>query len=237
MIYPEKRSTGESDYRHTVDIVVFRFCKMKRVIEVLLVEQDRQQGHVKWALPGIPLNFNKEDLSLKHVVNRLVKSDQIGFPLNHVEQLGTVGDDQRDPRCWSSSTFYLGVVSDVIELKPNQLFLPIDLALTQNAALQFDHKELIEKAYGRLVSKSLYSSLPLLFLGDEFSTSAVIEVHTILLSRKVLKSTIVQRLNKLLEADFIRMTGRKSEQYLTKPASTFEIQRSGAIFYFDRCLS
>lgn len=236
MIYAEKHSTGEPNYRHTVDIVVFRYCRMKRVIEVLLLEQDSQQGHVNWALPGIPFNLNKEDHSLNHVVNRLVKSDQIGFPLNHVEQLGTVGDAHRDPRCWSSSTFYLGVVGDVLELKQNQRFLPIDLALTRSTALLFDHKELIEKAHGRLVSKSLYSSLPLLLLGDEFSTSVVNEIHTVLLGRKVLKSTIVKRLSTLLEVDFIRMSGRKTEQYLTKPASTFEIQRQGAIFYFDRCL-
>lgn len=237
MIYAEKRSTGEPDYRHTVDMVVFRYCRMKRVIEVLLLEQDSQQGQVNWALPGTPIDFNQEHNSLNGVVDRLVNSDQIGFPLNYVEQLGTVGDAHRDSRCWSSSTFYLGVVGDVLELKPNQRFLPIDLALTRSTALLFDHKELIEKAHGRLVSKSLYSSLPLLLLGDEFSTPAVTEVHTVLLGRKVLKSTIVKRLSTLLEVDFIRMSGRKSERYLTKPASTFEIQRKGAIFFFERCLS
>lgn len=237
MIDAEKCSTDEPSYRHTVDIVVFRYCRVKRVIEVLLLEPDSQQGHFNLALPGAPIDFNHEGNTLKGVVDRLVNSDQIGFPLSHVEQLGTVGDIHRDPRCWSSSTFYLGVVGDVPELKPNQRFLAIDLALTRSTALLFDHKELIEKAYGRLVSKSLYSSLPLLFLGDEFSTPIVIEVHTVLLGRKVLKSTIVKRLSTLLEEGFIRMSGRKSNQHSTKSASTFMVQRSGEIFYFDRCLS
>ncbi|WP_454865981.1 NUDIX hydrolase [Pseudomonas umsongensis] len=236
MIDAEKCSTGEPNYRHTVDIVVFRYCRLKRVIEVLLRESDSQQGHINFALPGSPIDFNHERNTLKGVVDRLVNSDRIGFPLSHVEQLGTVGDAHRDSRCWSSSTFYLGVVADVPELKPNQRFLPIDLVLTRSTALLFDHKELIEKALGRLVSKSLYSSLPLLFLGDEFSTPVVIEVHTVLLGRKVLKSTIVKRMSTLLEVGFIRMSGRKSDLYSTKASSTFVVQRSGAIFYFDRCL-
>jgi ADP-ribose pyrophosphatase YjhB (NUDIX family) len=180
------------------------------------------------------LNGHTRDNTIDQGVQRLANSDKIGFALGYIEQIGTVGDEVRDPRCWSSSTFYMAILSEEVTLGAHQKFVPLASVLSRETKLPFDHNELVDQVSERLYSKSLYSSLPLLFLGDEFSAPEATAIYSVVLGRAVLKTSIRQRLIKLTEEGFIKETGRKKSGEGIKAQATVENLKPGKIFYFDR---
>lgn len=56
----------------------------------------------------------------------------------------------------------------------------------------------------RLLSKALYSSLPLMFLGLEFSAPEAVSIFSVVLDRPVLKTSMRQRLLKMTEAGYLQ---------------------------------
>ncbi len=117
-------------YLHTIDLGVLRFCRETHALEILLNRREAEPFAGHWALPGIVVNGDVEDLTLNDAVERLRNSNKVGMPLAWIEQVGTVGDAFRDPRCWSSSTFYLAIVSEAVQLAEHQGFFPSRTSLT-----------------------------------------------------------------------------------------------------------
>lgn len=235
MTQPDKELTNKMDYLHTIDVAVLRFNRKAREIEILLHKRPNEPYAEQWALPGIVLNGTQRDVSMVEGVKRLIASPKVGFAQAYIEQVGTVGDAFRDPRCWSSSTFYLAIVSDDVELSERQKFVPLASVLSRETLMPFDHNHLVDQVSDRLTSKSLYSSLPLLFLGNEFSAPEATAIYSVVLGREVLKTSIRQRLIKLTEEGYIKETGRKkSSEGVAKASATMESLRAGEIFYFDR---
>lgn len=116
-----------SAYLHTVDLCVLFYCRASGELKILLNQRDAEPFAGHWALPGVVVNGGVQDLSLQDAVERLRASDKVGLPLAWYEQVGTVGDAFRDPRCWSSSTYYLAIVADEVELggiKSGALLMP-----------------------------------------------------------------------------------------------------------------
>jgi ADP-ribose pyrophosphatase YjhB (NUDIX family) len=227
-------ATQKMDYLHTIDIAVLFFCRKSQSLQILLNQRENEPYAGLWALPGLVLNGHTRDNSINQGVQRLANSDKIGFSLDYIEQIGTVGDEARDPRCWSSSTFYLAILSEEVTLGAHQKFVPLASVLSRETKLPFDHNELVDQVNERLYSKSLYSSLPLLFLGDEFSAPEATAIYSVVLGRTVLKTSIRQRLIKLTEEGFIKETGRKKSGEGIKAQATVENLKPGKIFYFDR---
>eukprot|EP01132_Coremiostelium_polycephalum_P016423 gene16423-19743_t len=145
-----------SAYLHTVDLCVLFYCRASGELKILLNQRDAEPFAGHWALPGVVVNGGVQDLSLQDAVERL-------------RAMGTVGDAFRDPRCWSSSTYYLAIVADEVELGGHQKWCSVDAVATGGVKLPFDHNAIVAAVQERLFSKSLYSSLPLMFLGNEFS--------------------------------------------------------------------
>jgi len=231
----DREPTMRMDYLHTIDVVVMRFNRKQREIEVLLHKRPSEPYADQWALPGLVLNGAERDVSMAEGVKRLIGSPKVGFAQAYIEQVGTVGDAFRDPRCWSSSTFYLAIVSDDTALSDRQRYVPLTSVLSRETLMPFDHNHLVDQVADRLVSKSLYSSLPLLFLGNEFSAPEATAIYSVVLGREVLKTSIRQRLIKLTEEGYIQETGRKkSGEGVVKASATMETLRAGEIFYFDR---
>lgn len=189
-------------------------------------------GH--WALPGVVVNGDVQDLSLQAAVERLRASDKVGLSLAWSEQVGTVGDAFRDPRCWSSSTYYLAIVSDETQLGEHQGWFSLKAVADGSIKLPFDHNSIVAAVQERLFSKSLYSSLPLMFLGNEFSAPEATTIFSLVLARPVLKTSIRQRLLKLTEAGYLRETGRKKQGEGGRPQATVENLKPGDIYFFDR---
>ena len=223
-----------SAYLHTIDLCVLYYCRASGELKLLLNQREAEPFAGHWALPGVVVNGGVQDLSLKDALERLRASDKVGFELAWSEQVGTVGDAFRDPRCWSSSTYYLAIVAQAVELGAHQAWFALDAVAAGSFKLPFDHNLIVAAVQERLLSKSLYSSLPLMFLGDEFSAPEATTIFSVVLARPVLKTSIRQRLMKLTEAGYLRETGRKKQGEGGRPQATMEVLKPGEIYFFDR---
>jgi len=203
-------------------------------LKLLLNKRDAEPFAGHWALPGVVVNGDVQDLSLQDAVERLRSSDKVGLDLVWNEQVGTVGDAFRDPRCWSSSTYYLGIVTEEVALGSHQGWYSLNAVADGSIKLPFDHNSLVAAVQERLFSKSLYSSLPLMFLGREFSAPEATTIFSLVLARPVLKTSIRQRLLKLTEAGYLRETGRKKQGEGGRPQATVDMVKPGEIYFFDR---
>ncbi|WP_265535141.1 NUDIX hydrolase [Pseudomonas saponiphila] len=229
------RTTLPSAYLHTIDLCLLRYNRERCELEILLHQRDSEPFAGHWALPGIVVNGDVEDRSLNDAVERLRRSSKVDMPLAWLEQVGTVGDAFRDPRCWSSSTFYLGIVSDPVQPGPQQGFFVLGEVASGAFKLPFDHNSLVAQTRDRLFSKSLYSSLPLMFLGKEFSAPEAVSIFSRVLQRPVLKTSIRQRLLKMSEAGYLQETGRKKSGDGGRPQATVESLKPTELYLFDRC--
>jgi len=229
------RIANKSAYLHTIDLCVLRYCRESQALEILLNKRESEPFSGHWALPGIVVNGGVEDLTLNDAVERLRASTKVGMPLSWIEQVGTVGDAFRDPRCWSSSTFYLAIVSDAVAAGEHQGFFPLKGVADASIRLPFDHNSLVDSVQERLFSKSLYSSLPLMFLGNEFSAPEAVSIFSLVLERPVLKTSIRQRLLKMTEAGYLQETGRKKSGDGGRPQATVENLKPANLYLFDRC--
>ena len=223
-----------SAYLHIVDLCVLFYCRASGELKLLLNQRDAEPFAGHWALPGVVVNGGVQDLSLKDAVERLRASDKVGFELAWSEQVGTVGDAFRDPRCWSSSTYYLAIVADEVALAEHQAWFALDAVADGSIKLPFDHNLIVAAVQERLLSKSLYSSLPLMFLGAEFSAPQATSIFSLVLGRPVLKTSVRQRLLKLAEAGYLRETGRKKPGDGGRPQATVAVLKAGEVYFFDR---
>jgi 8-oxo-dGTP diphosphatase len=221
-------------YLHTVDLCVLRYCRTSAQLQLLLNTREAEPFAGHWALPGVVVNGDVQDLCLKDAVERLRASNKVGLQLAWSEQVGTVGDAFRDPRCWSSSTYYLAIVAGEVNLLEHQAWFSLGAVANGDIKLPFDHNLIVAAVQERLFSKSLYSSLPLLFLGDEFSAPEATTIFSLVLARPVLKTSIRQRLLKLIEAGYLRETGRKKQGEGGRPQATVQNIKPGAVYFFDR---
>ena len=231
----QKHREEKSAYLHTVDLCVLRYCRDTHELQILLNKRDADPFAGHWALPGIVVNGSAADLTLDDAVKRLKESAKVGMELAYIEQVGTVGDAFRDPRCWSSSTFYLAIVSDNAPLGSSQAFFPLTDVATGVTKLPFDHNHLVAATCERLLSKSLYSSLPLMFLGNEFSAPEAVSIFSLVLARPVLKTSMRQRLMKMTEAGYLQETGRKKQGDGGRAQATLENIQPASLYLFDRC--
>ncbi|SFB05902.1 NUDIX hydrolase [Pseudomonas sp. NFPP24] len=223
-----------SAYLHTVDLCVLSYCRLSGELKLLLNQRDAEPFAGHWALPGVVVNGGVQDLSLQAAVERLRASDKVGLDLAWSEQVGTVGDAFRDPRCWSSSTYYLAIVNEDVTLSEHQGWYSLTAVASGGIKLPFDHNSIVAAVQDRLFSKSLYSNLPLMFLGNEFSAPDATTIFSLVLARPVLKTSIRQRLLKLTEAGYLRETGRKKQGEGGRPQATVENLKPGEIYFFDR---
>ncbi|KTC41544.1 ADP-ribose pyrophosphatase [Pseudomonas sp. ABAC61] len=229
------RPTLANAYLHTIDLCLLRYNRDSGALEILLHQRDSEPFAGHWALPGIVVNGDVEDRSLNDAVERLRRSSKVDMPLAWLEQVGTVGDAFRDPRCWSSSTFYLGIASEPVQPGAQQGFFALQEVASGAFKLPFDHNSLVTQAHDRLLSKSLYSSLPLMFLGNEFSAPEAVAIFSTVLQRPVLKTSIRQRLLKMSEAGYLRDTGRKKSGDGGRPQATLNNLKPEQVYLFDRC--
>ena len=223
-----------SAYLHTVDLCVLSYCRISGELKLLLNQRDAEPFAGHWALPGVVVNGGVQDLSLQAAVERLRASEKVGLDLAWSEQVGTVGDAFRDPRCWSSSTYYLAIVNEDVTLGEHQRWYSLTAVASGGIKLPFDHNSIVAAVQDRLFSKSLYSNLPLMFLGNEFSAPDATTIFSLVLARPVLKTSIRQRLLKLTEAGYLRETGRKKQGEGGRPQATVENLKPGEIYFFDR---
>lgn len=221
----------------TVDVVIFTV--LDDVLEVLLVQ--RPSGTTEpcpgqWALPGGFVNVDLDADLLACARRKLLEKTAVSSP--YLEQLGSWGSANRDPRGWSATHAYFALI-------PTQ---DIQLAKGANAAdvawfkvddllkrprLAFDHSEILQAAVERLRSKVEYTSLPAFLLAEPFTLPQLQKTYEVVLGRAVDKSGFRTR---MMAADFLEEVGFV-ESSSNRPPMGYRLKDRSAPVFFPRTFS
>lgn len=210
----------------TVDVVLFSIINNK--LHVLLVNRSPKNEPFLGllAFPGGYVHTDS-DANLLETAKRVIKEKTCLMDEIYIEQLQTVSGRTRDPRGWSISQCYCGVVpaeqagfihSNCQWVEAHQIHL-MDLA--------FDHNQIFDLASSRILNKTNYSLLPTRFLGRSFTLTELQKTYEIVLSTKLDKSSFRKKIDALgvITPTNLYKTGKQ------RPAMLYTIAYQDASFF------
>lgn len=215
----------------TVDIVIFTI--QADALHVLLV----QRGHGAsepfpgaLALPGGFVDVDK-DRDLAACARRKLK-EKTGVTSPYLEQLGSWGSANRDPRGWSATHAYFALMpaslaADTLAADARWHQLEDERVA---AKLAFDHDEILASAVRRLRNKVEYTSLPAYLMAEEFTLPELQRSYEIVLGRPLEKSAFRTR---MLSADLIEPIA-KLRKGPNRPAQLYRLKEAKEPVYFAR---
>ncbi|MDR1826801.1 MAG: NUDIX hydrolase [Methylobacteriaceae bacterium] len=216
-----------------VDTVILSIIDER--LKVLLVKRDpgiSEPFAGWWALPGGFVDVDR-DRTLEQCALRKLK-EKTGVSGPYLEQVGSWGSADRDPRGWSVTHVYVALLSGAPALQPGGNADDAEWAAIGDSGvdrpLAFDHAELLSATLERVRSKTEYTSLPAQFLPETFSLSEIQRVYEIVLGRKLDKKafrTRVLAVPLLEETAERKSTGRR-------PARLYRLARGKELVYFAR---
>ena len=164
----------------TVDVAIFTI--VSDALQVLLVERGEPPFLGSWALPG---GFVRPDENLDEAANReLLEETGVDARSAHLEQLGTFGSPDRDPRMRVVTVAYWAILGDLSELHPaagsdarDAGLVPVSKVEAGGLKLAFDHSAIIHEAIERTRSKLEYTTLATAFCPPEFTISQLRKVY------------------------------------------------------------
>ena len=221
----------------TVDVVIFSVLDGQ--LRVLQVQRPHDAGEPfpgRWALPGGFVDVDR-DADLLACARRKLK-DKTGLASPYLEQLGSWGSRERDPRGWSATHVYMALVP-AAALKPAPGVHAASLrwaAVDGNGperALAFDHDQILGAAVERLRSKVEYTSLPAYLLPEPFTLPQLQRMYEVVLGRPVDKSGFRTR---TLAADFLDEVG-SVEGESNRSAAAYRIRDRQRVVNFPRTFS
>lgn len=191
-----------------VDLAIFTVLEDE--LRVLLVQRpngadDPYPG--AWALPGGFVDIER-DRDLEACARRKL-FEKTGVVSPYLEQLGSWGGVERDPRGWSATHVYFALIpSQGLALAKGANaadvgWFQVDRVLRRQK-LAFDHGAILKAAVERLRSKVEYTSLPVFLLEEPFTLPQLQRMYEVVLDRPVDKSGFRTR---MLAADFLDEAG------------------------------
>jgi ADP-ribose pyrophosphatase YjhB (NUDIX family) len=220
----------------TVDLAIFTVREQQ--LQALLVQRPHAPGEPfpgLWALPGGFVDVD-QDRDLEACARRKLR-DKTAVTSSYLEQLGSWGSKDRDPRGWSTTHAYFALIPDAGKLTAGAnaagaAWFPI-VGNGVKPKLAFDHREILETAIERLRSKVEYTSLPVYLLPREFTMTELQRVFEIVLGREVEKSAFRTR---VFAADFIEPVPRMREGQ-QRPAQIYRLKQPSGLVFFPRTFS
>ena len=217
----------------TVDVVIFAI--LDGVLQALLVRRPAEQGEPfpdMWALPGGFVDVERDKDLKACAIRKLHEKTGVASP--YLEQLGSWGSRDRDPRGWSATHAYFSLIAG----KP----VTLEKGATADARwspisgnsvapkLAFDHRDILEAAVLRLRNKVEYTSLPAYLMPPEFTLPDLQRVYETILGRPLEKSAFRTR---MLAADLIEPVA-KMRKGPNRPAQLYRLKSANAPVYFAR---
>ncbi|MNJ08330.1 hypothetical protein D3C77_24400 [compost metagenome] len=232
----ERRSAIQS-----VDVGILRFNRELGRAEILLLKRQNPEEPYfgQWALPGLVINGDTQDQSLEAAIDRLLLSPKVGFSVSHCEQVVTVGNAVRDPRGWATTTVYMAMVDDCVEVEGEKQWVDLIAVSERRFLLAFDHNDLVEKIRARLAGKFRYTSIGFSMLPMKFTMTDVITLFSVVRGANPAKgkTSIIQRVKKMIEAELIALTSETVQLAMGRPQNLYLKLKPEVIFEFDRALS
>lgn len=219
----------------TVDIVIF--AVVNEHLSVLLIKRNSDANEPypdQWALPGGFINV-EIDKSLQDCALRKL-SEKTGLNNAYLEQLGSWGNNSRDPRGWSSTHAYFSLIAadstGAIQSGANAVDVKWANVVGDKLkdTLAFDHNQIVSAAIERLRNKVEYTSLPAFLVSKEFTLSELQKTYEIVLGRKLDKSAFRTR---VLSAELVEEVPRYREGS-NRPAQLYTLKSSLDPVIFQR---
>ena len=162
----------------TVDVAVFTI--RDEALQVLLVGRGEDPFKGALALPG---GFVKLEEDLVQAAEReLAEETGLRDRSWHLEQLGSYGAPDRDPRMRVVTVAYWAICADLPALRAggdakSAILVPVKEIEGGNVRLAFDHKLIVQDAVERTQSKLEYTALAAKFCPPEFTISQLRRVY------------------------------------------------------------
>jgi 8-oxo-dGTP diphosphatase len=222
----------------TVDVVIF--AASAATLEVLLTRRPAGPGEPfpnAWALPGGFIDTAR-DTDLEACALRKLK-EKTGLHAPYLEQLGSWGNAQRDPRGWSTTHAYFALIplddraaSEKHGGSRETHWFAVDGTRVRER-LAFDHAEILKAAVNRLRNKVEYTSLPAFLMPTEFTLSELQRIHEVLLNRSLEKKAFRTR---VLASHLLEEVPRKREG-ANRPAQLYRLKNKKRPVYFARAIA
>jgi 8-oxo-dGTP diphosphatase len=187
----------------TVDVVIFTVREGQ--LQALLVRRPdgaEEPFPGRWALPGGFVDVAR-DKTLVDCARRKLQ-DKTGVAAPYLEQLGSWGGADRDPRGWSTTHAYFALIPapDEAHGASESGWFEADEAVRKRLA--FDHGVILAAALERLRAKVEYTSLPAFLLPEPFTLPELQRTYELVLGRPLDKSAFRKR---MLDGEFLEETG------------------------------
>lgn len=213
----------------SVDMAIF--AVEKNDLQLLLVKRDQHPEQGKWSLPGGFID-QQVDKTIDATAYRKLQ-EKTGIESPYLEQVETIGSEQRDPRGWSVTCLYYALIDKekvmIGGAKESRWF---SLKLLADKNLAFDHGLLVKKATQRLRAKSRYTALPIELLPEKFTLSELQKIFEIILGRDLPVKSFRRRVQ---SAGVIEATG-ESKVSGKRTAQLFKSTGLDRNYYFPRPL-
>ena len=220
----------------TVDVAIF--CVIEDALQVLLVRRPPEPADPfpgKWALPGGFVDVARDKTLLDCAQRKL--REKTGVSTSYLEQLGSWGGADRDPRGWSAThAFFALIPGQGVALQKGANAQEVEWADAESAArkrLAFDHSDILAAALARLRSKVEYTSLPAFLLDEPFTLPQLQRTYEIVLGRPVDKSAFRKR---MLDSAFMEEAGMIDGAF-GRPAMGYRLRDRSQAALFPRTFS
>jgi 8-oxo-dGTP diphosphatase len=205
-------------------------------LHVVLMKRGAEPFRGAWALPGGYIHTD-EDADLEVAARRILRQ-KAGIDTPYLEQLQGFGNARRDPRGWSVTFAYFALIAaDGLVLREGANAEDVawrDIRGDRvDAALAFDHAEILAAAVARLRNKVEYTSLPVHLLPEKFTLPDLQRVYEQILGRRMDKSAFRKR---IAEADFLEPVPGEKRPASNRPAQIYRLKPGAATTFFDRTI-
>lgn len=177
-----------------VDSVIFTI--KEGGLHVLLLKRSDHPFMGKWALVGGYIDM-KNDVDLEATAIRKL-NEKTALECAYLEQVCTVGDSKRDPRGWTVSTCYFALLAwQEMSLSAGRGAEDIAWVTVEEAmkkSLAFDHNRLLNLSLERLRAKSLYTTLPVNLMDEEFTLLELQAAYEIILNQPIQAKSFRRRI-------------------------------------------
>jgi 8-oxo-dGTP diphosphatase len=209
---------SDQPFAVTVDLVVLTVRGPE--LSVLLVRRAAMPYVGRWALPG---GFVGPDEDLVDAAAReLAEETGLRGPAGHLEQLGTYGTPQRDPRGRVVTVAYLALLPDLPAPVAGTDASEADwvaLSTIRPHQLAFDHDRILTDGIERARAKLEYTPLAAAFCPPEFTVAQLREVYEAVWGRRLDPRNFHRKVTGT--RGFVEPTGKSTTGERGRPAQLF----------------
>lgn len=203
----------------TVDIVLFTVSQNR--LKVLLIQRKQPPFEHMWAIPG---GFIHVGETLEQAAARRLY-EETNVDKIYLEQLGSFGSPDRDPRARVITVAYYALVSgEKLSLEAHANAEDVGwFSIDELPKLAFDHKEIVDKALAKLKRHLETSSVAFQLLPDKFTLTELQRVFELILGKALDKRNFRK---KILSSDILRDTGETKMEGYHRPAQLYSFAQT-----------